>query len=68
VASAKAFRKEVVAKCKAAGWRVEQGGSHTKLYPPDGGRPVILSLGTGSTAGRAFANIKAQLRRNGIEI
>jgi hypothetical protein len=68
VASAKAFRREVIARCEAAGWRKREGTNHTILYPPDGSRPLVLSHGTGSTSGRAMDNIKQQLKRQGIEL
>ena len=69
MASRTSFRRKAIAAARQAGWRVETlRGEHTKLYPPDGSRPVILSKGTGSTSGRAMANIKADLKRKGLEL
>jgi hypothetical protein len=69
MASANSFRRKVIAACEEAGWRKDESQRHTKLFPPDGGRPLILSKGSrSSTSGRAIANIKADLKRRGVEI
>lgn len=49
-----------------AGWRWRKGSSHIVCYPPDGSRPLILSL----TAydGIATRSTEAQFRRSGLKI
>ena len=68
MASGTSWKRKVVKACMAAGWRKETGGQHTKLFPPDGSRPVILKKGTFSTSGRGMENVEADLRRRGIEL
>jgi hypothetical protein len=35
----------LIAAAQAAGWKIRVGGqNHTFLYPPDGSRPITLSV------------------------
>ena len=49
-----------------AGWRWRQGKRHIVVYPPGGGRPLILS----ATAqdGPATRNTRAQFKRAGLDV
>ena len=50
----------------AAGWLARRtGDNHILLTPPAGGRPVAVGLTLSDR--RALSNIKAALRRNGLE-
>jgi predicted RNA binding protein YcfA (HicA-like mRNA interferase family) len=66
--SARKTADAVIAAARRQGWRIVDGGkgAHTKLFPPDGGRPVVVSCSPGRS--RATANLLAQARRSGLEV
>jgi hypothetical protein len=49
------------------GWRVKLGGKHYRMYPPDKDVPSV-TIPASPGRGRAMANIRAQLRRCGLEV
>jgi hypothetical protein len=50
-----------------AGWRVDQGGGgHWKWFAPDG-RTIIVTPATPGQ-GRAIRNVRADLRRAGLDV
>lgn len=57
--------QEVVNELFALGVRMEQGGSHLKVFPPNGGR--VVSISKSSTAGRT-KTLRGKLRRAGISV
>lgn len=57
--------QEVVNELFALGVKMEQGGSHLKVYPPNGGR--VVSISKSSTGGRT-KTLRGKLRRAGISV
>jgi hypothetical protein len=57
----KAIRSALIAQ----GWRLVEGGGHTKAYPPDITKPMVVLPGTPG-GGRWRQNLIAQLRRSGF--
>lgn len=56
------------AAADAQGWRSRRGGKHDLvLYPPGGGLPITFPT-SGHRRGKALANLRATLRRNGLNI
>jgi hypothetical protein len=49
-----------------AGWRAEDGGGHVKLFPPDGGRPVMFPRAQKTNSG-TVRHIQKAVRRAGVE-
>lgn len=49
-----------------AGWRVEQGRKHIRVYPPDPTQAIVTIAGTPSDH-RTVKNTRAQLRRSGLD-
>lgn len=62
--------KEVVTYLKVArkaGWRVRQGTKHVVLYPPDGSRPISVSLRNNEKF-HGYLNLRALLRSKGLDV
>jgi transcriptional/translational regulatory protein YebC/TACO1 len=59
---------QLLKKAEEAGWTVVQGkrSSHYKLYAPDG--KTIVTCGSTLSDHRAIKNIRAMLRRNGVDV
>ena len=53
--------RELARQLERQGWRREHHRGHVKLWPPDGGRPLVLSV-TPSRS-KALLLAKADLRR-----
>lgn len=57
--------KKVLAAARAQGWRIQMGGKHLRLYPPDKTQPPA-TVGV-SPSPSAFNNIVADLRKRGLK-
>jgi len=61
-------RDQLIAAAERAGWKVRVGGgNHTFIYPPDGARPVTLSVNHSKVGARINDQVKA-CRRAGLAI
>jgi hypothetical protein len=47
------------------GWRYDPGGPHSKLYPADGSKPIVIVPHTPSKDPRTLKNFIGQVRRSG---
>lgn len=61
------WERMVLKAVRDAGWEVREGNKHPVLIPPDGARPIPLTRRT-RHRGRGQANMRATLRRYGIEV
>lgn len=43
------------------GWRIEHGGKHMKMYPPNGGPMVVVS--SSPRGGKTLDALRGQVRR-----
>lgn len=61
--------RALVAKAEKAGWRVEAAGAgtHIMLFPPDPEIPLVKAY-INTTEWRAPKNLRAQLRRAGLDV
>jgi len=68
---ARSFRgdkyRELFNRAIEAGWSADPSGSHVWLYGPDGGR-FSLSTTAISDRGHGFRNVKAQAKRQGLNV
>lgn len=61
--------RELVKAAVEAGWALSgpDGQGHLRLLPPDGGKPVMVSR-TVVAQGRGIMNMRAALKRGGLDI
>ena len=61
--------EQLVQAAEAAGWGVRfAGNGHMLLVPPQGGKPVSISLTMEDKDNRVFLNARAALRRGGVSV
>lgn len=59
--------KEIAAKLREQGWRIEEGAKHSMAYPPDPSKRPVGLPGTPGR-GRWKQNLIADLRRSGADL
>lgn len=60
---------DLVDLAEQRGWTVRLGGNgHLLVYPPDGGKPVSVSMTLNSKEPRAWLNTRAAFRRGGLDV
>lgn len=59
--------REIAKRLEAQGWQLVKGKGHTKAYPPDPSKPMVVLPGTPGR-GRWKANLIAQPRRSGADL
>lgn len=59
--------RKIVKRLEKQGWRVEHGKTHTKLFPPDKTKPIVVVPNTPSDH-RSLRNSIAQIRRSGGDV
>lgn len=60
--------RKLMRKARQAGWRVKKTrAGHLKWYPPAADAAMVVSALTPSCS-RALANIRAELRKRGLEV
>jgi len=61
--------KKLIKLARSQGWEVRiTGGNHVEWKPPDKSKPKIYSGNTISDGARGFHNVKAILRKNGLDV
>ena len=49
-------------------WEHRRGSGHVALYPPDGRKPVVLSITAPSSEARGWMNARADAKRAGLDV
>lgn len=65
--SATGDRDKLISALEKQGWSIEYGTKHIKVFPPGGGRAVIMSRRP-SDNGRGWQNTLSDLRRLGANV
>jgi hypothetical protein len=60
-------KQKLVDSAVAAGWRIEQAGSHIRMLPPDRSKPAVVTTLNKSDS-RAWMHLRSQLRYSGLNV